>query len=173
MAETPSFQEMEEEVVASEDVGEPIKPRRQTEDTEMDITPMIDITFLLLIFFLVASKMDEGANIPLPPAKYGVPVPSKNAVVLTIDAADADSPPKVYKGNAANESEMIDASDLEAMEEEIQNYVEEEMANDPKKQFVLIKAAETAKHRDVNRVARAAGKVEDVQQMHVAVLEVN
>ncbi len=32
-----------------------IKPRkRNLEETEMDITPMIDITFLLLIFFLVA-----------------------------------------------------------------------------------------------------------------------
>jgi biopolymer transport protein ExbD len=173
MADLPSFQDMEEDLVASEDVGERIMPRRQLEDTEMDITPMIDITFLLLIFFLVASKMDEGANIPLPPAEYGVAVPSRNSVVVTVDAADPDAPPKVYKGNAISESEQVDASDLKAMEEAIEEYVQEEMAKDTQKQFVLIKAAENAKHRDVSRVARAVGRVEDVQQLHVAVLEVN
>ena len=173
MAELSSFQEVEDDVTAEEDVGESIMPRRKLEDTEMDITPMIDITFLLLIFFLVASKLDEGANIALPPAEYGVPVPAKNSVVLTIDVADADSPPKVYKGNATNESAMIDSSDLEAMEDEIKAYIEDEMGKDTKKQFVLIKAAETAKHRDVYRVERAVGRVEEVQQLHVAVLEVN
>jgi len=53
------------------DRPETLKPRRQLEDTEMDITPMIDVTFLLLIFFIVASKMDESANVPLPPAAPG------------------------------------------------------------------------------------------------------
>ncbi|MFV1965225.1 MAG: ExbD/TolR family protein [Pirellulaceae bacterium] len=173
MAENPSFQETQDDIADSEDVGESIMPRRQLEDTEMDITPMIDITFLLLIFFLVASKIDGAGDVSLPPAKYGVPVPSKNAVVLTIDAADPDSPPKVYKGNATAESEMIDSSDLKAMEDEIEAYVAEEMARDSQKQFVLIKAAETAKHRDVSRVARAVSRVEEVQQLHVAVLEVN
>ena len=56
--------------------GLAIAPRR-LEDTEMDITPMIDCTFLLLIFFLLTFKADEGATIPLPPAKYGIPVSAK------------------------------------------------------------------------------------------------
>ena len=40
----------------TDDRPESLKPRRQLEDTEMDITPMIDITFLLLIFFIVATS---------------------------------------------------------------------------------------------------------------------
>jgi len=36
-----------------------MKPRRALEDTEMDITPMIDIVFLLLIFFVVTSKWSQ------------------------------------------------------------------------------------------------------------------
>mgnify|MGYP003325625382 CR=1 FL=1 len=32
-------------------------PRKKLEDAEMDITPMIDVTFLLLIFFMVTSTM--------------------------------------------------------------------------------------------------------------------
>ena len=39
-----------------------VMPRRKRDDDEMDITPMIDITFLLLIFFVVASKMDPTQN---------------------------------------------------------------------------------------------------------------
>ena len=36
--------------------GEGFKVRREQEETELDITPMIDITFLLLAFFVVASN---------------------------------------------------------------------------------------------------------------------
>ena len=39
--------------------------RRGGEDVEMDITPMIDVTFLLLIFFLVASKMSADQAVAL------------------------------------------------------------------------------------------------------------
>jgi biopolymer transport protein TolR len=138
----------------------------------MDITPMIDITFLLLIFFLVAAKLDEGAKIPLPPAKYGVPVPSKNSVILTVQEGEPDGPALVYKGNAVDPAMLLDSSDLEAMEEEISSYVEQEMARDRAKQFVLIKGAEKVKHRDISRVERAVGRVAEVQQLHVAVLEV-
>ena len=42
-----------------DDRPEALKSRQQLEDTEVDITPMIDITFLLLIFFLVASRMSQ------------------------------------------------------------------------------------------------------------------
>ena len=42
-----------EHVVDAAD-DQPVIRRRQLDDSEMDITPMIDITFLLLIFFLVA-----------------------------------------------------------------------------------------------------------------------
>ena len=51
------------------------KRKRNPDDGELDITPMIDITFLLLAFFVVASKMDPQAAIELPKASYGVSVP--------------------------------------------------------------------------------------------------
>ena len=37
----------------------------------MDMTPMIDITFLLLIFFLVSSHPDQATSIALPKAQHG------------------------------------------------------------------------------------------------------
>ena len=41
-----------------EDAGNepPLMKERKIEAAEMDITPMVGITFLLLIFFIVASK---------------------------------------------------------------------------------------------------------------------
>ena len=43
-------------------------PRRPKMDVDMDITPMIDVTFLLLIFFLVASRVAQDTEVTLPAA---------------------------------------------------------------------------------------------------------
>jgi biopolymer transport protein TolR len=170
MADPATFEELPDAAAADALPGK-IAARRRLEETEMDITPMIDCTFLLLIFFLLTFKASEGATIPLPPAKYGVPVPAKNAVVLTVEQGEPDQPARVYLGNTTDASALADASDLEALEGAITAYVERETARTGK-DFVLIKAAENVKHRDVARVARAASRVAKVQQLHVAVLEV-
>ena len=57
---------------------------REREEGDLDITPMIDITFLLLIFFLVSSKMDQDAAVDLPPAKNGMGVVNNQAVLLIL-----------------------------------------------------------------------------------------
>lgn len=155
-----------------DDAIAPLVPRaRPLEDTEMDITPMIDCTFLLLIFFLLTFKADEGATIPLPPAKYGMPVSSKNAVMLTILKSDGDRPAQVFTGNTTDPAASVDTGDLKALEDEVAAYVEKE-ATTRRKTYVLIKAAADVKHRDVARVARAACRAADIDQLHVAVLEV-
>ena len=65
--------------------------RRFTQsDDEMDITPMIDITFLLLIFFLVASTPDRQTAVDLPTARFGRGV-SQNNAVITGTERDASS----------------------------------------------------------------------------------
>lgn len=168
----PSLNDM----LGSDGLDEPrpraLKPRRQLEDTEMDITPMIDITFLLLIFFLVASKMDESSPVSLPPAKYGLAVPTKNSVVLTVSPGTSEgSAAGVYRGDGVNPDTAFDGGDLEAQEEAIAAYVADTMLSDSNKTFVLIKAARGVKHREVSRVAKAVSKVPEVQQLHVAVLE--
>ena len=84
----------------------PLKRKRRGDDDEMDITPMIDITFLLLIFFLVASKMDEAAALKLPPARHGLPVGARNAVVISVTQGGPDGGALIYKG------ENLKAGDL-------------------------------------------------------------
>ena len=150
---------------------EPLLRSKTYDESDMDITPMIDITFLLLIFFIVASKMDAAADVSLPPARYGMPVVEKSSVIVTLGAGE-DGKAVVYKGNGANSDNMVPATDLEAQEDEIAGYVEAEMAQDNTKTNVLIKAAKGIKHREVNRICEAATRSENVQKLYVAVMEV-
>jgi len=47
---------------------EGVKTKHKLEDTEMDMTPMVDVTFLLLIFFMVtaAFSMQKSLEVPKP-----------------------------------------------------------------------------------------------------------
>lgn len=149
---------------------QPLLRSKTYDDSEMDITPMIDITFLLLIFFLVASKMDSAADVSLPKARYGMPVVEKSSVIVTLDAGE-DGKAVVYKGNGVVPENRIADGDVEAQEEEVSAYVETELAEGGKEN-VLIKAAKGVKHGEVSRIAKAATQPEDVQQLYVGVMEV-
>jgi biopolymer transport protein ExbD len=152
--------------------NEPLVPRkrRPPAEAEMDMTPMIDITFLLLIFFLVASKMNEPGDVSLPKAKFGKPVAVGDAVVLVVKDDGPEGAANVYKGDSSTAANKLETTDPEEQEEEIAAYVEDTMIRE-NKHHVLIKAARTVKARDVSRVADAVGKAESVQTLHVAVLE--
>lgn len=153
---------------ANEDIA--IKPRKFTRDeAEMDITPMIDITFLLLIFFLVASKMDAAGDVMLPKAEYGTVVAVDESVVITVAEGGADGRALIYKGDTTDTAQQLQSPDLAEQEDEIIAYLEENLIG--KKRYVLIKAGRGVKHREVARVEEAAGRVEQVQSLFVAVLE--
>ncbi len=65
--------------------------RNREDDVEMDITPMIDVTFLLLIFFLVSSTMQQEEGLSLPDARAGSPISATNSAVLVLTKSDGDS----------------------------------------------------------------------------------
>lgn len=52
-----------------------VKLRRTTAETEMDMTPMVDMTFLLLIFFMVTAvfTMQKSLPAPVPEKKEDAP----------------------------------------------------------------------------------------------------
>lgn len=145
-----------------------IQRRRVRDDAEMDITPMIDITFLLLIFFLVASKMDSDSEVTLPAARNGTAVTVKSSAVLTITPGNGETV-NVYTGNGAIEKYRIVTADLAEQESAIAEYIER-MIRDENKQQVIIKAEKSVKHREVARVMQACGYVDDAK-VFVAVLE--
>jgi biopolymer transport protein ExbD len=61
------------------------KPSRRVED-EMDMTPMVDVTFLLLIFFMVTAAFALQKAIEVPPVDEDQAAPAQ-----TIDDLEKDS----------------------------------------------------------------------------------
>lgn len=61
--------------------------RNQREPIELNITPLIDIVFLLLIFFLLTSHffMEEGLQVQLPASRTGQKVERTEIVVFLDD----------------------------------------------------------------------------------------
>ena len=150
-----------------EDLG-PVLPRRPLKDTaEMDITPMIDITFLLLIFFLVCSTMAQQADVELPPARHGSGVDERSSVIITVEPRGAGRPPAVYLGDGTAGTSLDD--DHETQEKMIIEEVERGLVGG--KPNVLIKAAMGVKHGEVSRVAAAAASVDGIR-LHMAVFEI-
>ena len=116
------------------------KHKRNPEDGELDITPMIDVTFLLLAFFVVVSRMDPQANVDLPKASFGFSIPDKNCVTLVVTAADTPAGFEIYKGRSMRGDTRITPGDSEDQEIEIGDFVEGELSAHPQKEAILIKA---------------------------------
>lgn len=80
----PSWEEVEEEDIQ---LGRP-----EPDFEEMDLTPMVDVTFLLLIFFMITASFTLQKKIDVPPAKsdavssVSVPEMESSAVEAIIDA---------------------------------------------------------------------------------------
>jgi len=152
-----------------DDVAEPVLrlgSRNREDDVEMDITPMIDVTFLLLIFFLVSSHMSAEQAVSLPEARAGSPISATNSVVLVLTKSGADSIAVKPKGGDDF------SADLATQEEEIVEYVKNSIAGTggtgKPKQYVLVKAAKGIKHKEVSRVAQAVARAE-IQNLYIAV----
>lgn len=152
------------------------KRKRNPDDGELDITPMIDVTFLLLAFFVVVSKMDPQAAVPLPMASYGESVSEKNAVTLIV-ITDKSNPDRalIYKGTSMDEKSRVADGDEEAQEQEIADFVENELFAAPIKDAVIIKASGLCKTKMVELVKRGVSKSElarsDERKLYIGIEE--
>ena len=146
-----------------------LKRKKPMEEAEMDITPMIDCTFLLLIFFLVTSKMKSDLPIALPPAKHGSVVVEQSSIILTL-VKDGETV-HVHKGNSVDAKDRLEGANAVEQEEAVAQYVEQEASrSSPPKRQVIIKAAKGIKQKDVSRIQVAAARA-DIDQLYVAVLD--
>jgi len=59
--------------------------RRRAEEGELDMTPMVDVTFLLLIFFMITAAFALQKSIEVPP------VGEESAAAQTVDDLEKDS----------------------------------------------------------------------------------
>lgn len=86
-----------------------IKSPNATQNVSMEMTPLIDMVFLLLIFFLVATTFhqeEREMQIALPIAKSAGPISATlREIVINVDA----------EGGIIVTGRRIDAAELEAM----------------------------------------------------------
>ncbi len=104
-----------------------VQIKRSTVAGTLSLTPLIDVVFLLLIFFLVTSEFEEQERrirIELPTATSAVPMTSKpREVVIDIDAQGV-----VYLGG-----KITTMNELEGI-------LESAVLNNPTSQTVIIRA---------------------------------
>lgn len=149
-----------------------LRNKRPREEPKMDITPMIDVTFLLLIFFVVASKMDPQMAVDLPTTKHGDAIPEDDAVVMLV-IADSIDDPSIFRGLSKAPENRIMGS-IDEQEAAIRAYIEEELNGASPKRFVLIKAEREVRYRHMDRVYRAVKEAIQAQgdvEIHTAVIE--
>lgn len=137
------------------------KRKRNADDGELDVTPMIDVTFLLLAFFVVVSRMDPQAAVALPMASYGDSIQDKEAVTLIVVLDPDDSEVvRIYKGRSMSDESLVAEGDEESQRDEIAEYVESELSNYPTKTSILIKAEGQVKTGMVELVKRGVAQSE-------------
>jgi biopolymer transport protein ExbD len=147
----------------------PVLARRPVDDSaEMDITPMIDITFLLLIFFLVCSTMSQSSSVKLPAARHGKGVDEQVAVIITIDGDGGEDKPRVYLGDGTTGEALPD--DHDTQEKLIGEAVE--IGLGAGKTTILVKAARGVKAGDVERISKAAAAMAEGSSFYLGVMEV-
>ncbi|TWU07999.1 ExbD/TolR family protein [Stieleria varia] len=142
--------------------------KKNRDSEEMDITPMIDITFLLLIFFVVCSKMDPSQTGKIPEADNGEAISAKDSAVIFINPTAGD---KValsrYDGSEFSPDEDTQAA-------EIIEYIEKEMekSTGKNKNQVMIMGDENIKVAEVTRVQKIIGDAfPDLNSTYIAVKE--
>jgi biopolymer transport protein ExbD len=155
-----------EEADSDERVSPPRRAQGRHEDADLDITPMIDMVFLLLIFFLVASTPDQQTAIELPPAQHGIAVSQSDAVIFTLGEGGLGAAPAYAADGRIPGTELPD--DAEERSNRVRELVEQGYREN--KSNVVIKGDKNVAHRDVDRLIKAVSQVNGVK-IHLAVLE--
>lgn len=136
---------------------------------EFDITAMIDLVFMMNIFFLVTSVGAVMAEVDLPAARHVRAADEENSVVITMVIRGDPRSPIVFIGNE-NEGQAI--SDPDEQVERVAAAVEAGPKDAEGKISVLLKAERKVRFGDVVRVSGAVGAVENAK-LYAAVLEMD
>ena len=142
----------------------PLVPRKpMVDEARFDITAMIDLVFMMNIFFLVTTVTAALAEVNLPAAKHCAPADRDNSVIITLLA-----PPDRGPAIVVVEDSKADLTDVDAQERAIREAVEAGVRSN--RNTVLIKAEKGVRLRDVSRVGAVAVSVPGTD-LKLAVIE--
>jgi biopolymer transport protein ExbD len=140
-------------------------PRKPHEEMpEFDITAMVDLVFMMNIYFLVTYVTVALGEIALPTANHVSPLDPDSATIVTVMRTPDGRGLNVYLGDGTKSTPIGDPAE---QKRRVQQAVEQGVAGG--KADVLLKAEKKVRLGDLFRIATAAG-VEGVK-LHVAVME--
>ena len=123
-----------------------LRPDRRHDDVEINLTPLIDVVFLLLIFFMVSTTFDRNARlkVSLPEASAKMQQQQDTPIVLTIDA----------KGKYFINDRQVVNTTLETLKAALQKTV-----GDDTEQMLVLRADGNTPHQAVVRAMDAAAQI--------------
>lgn len=132
-------------------------------DIELDITPLIDVVFLLLIFFMVTTTFERESeiNITLPEASRELPQAKPDAIKVSIDAQS-----HVY----VNDKELVNTQMTtikQAIYDALGNLAEAPIiisADEQTPHHMVVKVMDAARQLNLVRITFATRKFYDEEQ---------
>lgn len=130
---------------------------RSAESVDVNLTPLIDVVFLLLIFFMVSTTFDRHAKlkVQLPSAEAKMQQQAKDPVVLSIDA----------KGKYYINDRQVVNTQLDTLKAALQKTVD----NNPDI-TLLLRADGRTPHQSVVRAMDAASQL-GITKLSIATVE--
>jgi len=119
--------------------------KKPAEDLDLNLTPLIDVVFLLLIFFMVTTTFDKETQLKIDlPQAAGEQKKAENLLEVTIDS----------KGDFfINQAELVN-SGIQTIKKALL-----QAAKDNKDPVILISADASATHQSVIKVLDAASQL--------------
>jgi len=138
-----------------------LRPGHKEESVEVNLTPLIDVVFLLLIFFMVSTTFDRHAKlkVSLPESSAKATLQQNNPLVLSIDA----------KGNYfINDRQVVNKS-LDTLKQAIQKTIGDKAIKDV---TLVLRADANTPHQFVVRAMDAASQL-GLTKLSIATVEAN
>jgi biopolymer transport protein ExbD len=138
-----------------------LRPGHKEDNVEVNLTPLIDVVFLLLIFFMVSTTFDRHAKlkVSLPEASTKATQQQNDPLVLSIDA----------KGNYFLNERQIVNQQLDTLKQAILKTLSEKNVNVEDVSLVLRADANTP-HQSVVRAMDAASQL-GLTKLSIATVE--
>jgi biopolymer transport protein ExbD len=139
--------------------------RSLKDETVFDITAMIDLVFMMNIFFMVTTVGAAANEIELPSAQHCVAADMDNAIIITITSGGPEGAAMVYIGDGKSGEAISDPAE---QVKEISAAVE--LGIQGTKPIVVLKADRDLRYKDISRLTAAASAPEGAK-LHLAVME--
>ncbi|WP_417383243.1 biopolymer transporter ExbD [Gimesia sp.] len=125
-----------------------------SEFEEMDLTPMVDVTFLLLIFFMITASFSLQKSIQVPP-----PNPDEDGVSQSLQTLDDFREESIIVEIDNNNGIYVDDTKLSNPSEIVQAILDRRDADGKPKSELVLSAHKAARHETVVAVVDAANEV--------------